>query len=129
MLVKALPLRHLGRRLTADELQCVPMVGNLRVEAELTRRQDRAIARMAILLPLNNAVDPLIQLHAIRLLKVDNRGMLIAGIEEHWQRKQRTDYRQALWCWPVDEERLTAERARDPIDVAEEDDQVRSASL
>jgi hypothetical protein len=121
MLVKALCLRNLGRRLSAEELRAAkPLTGNLRVEPELTRGQLPNSARMALLLPVGKGVDPLVQLHGMRLLKIDDRGLLIAGIEERWERKKRIDYRQALWCWPVDARDLTG---ADPIDAEEEADQ------
>jgi hypothetical protein len=127
MLVKALCLRCRGRRLLVETLRSTPpYAGRLRVEPELTRRQSPNRARMALLLPLDNGVDPLVKLHGIRLLTINERGLVIAGLEEHWSRKQRNDYRQALWCWPIDPSELVV--VQDPTDRDEEAEQLLGAT-
>jgi hypothetical protein len=60
----------------------------------------------------------------MRLPKVDDRGLLIAGIEERWDRRQLRASCQALWCRPID--------TREPmktgrIDSWEETDQLAAS--
>jgi hypothetical protein len=127
MLVRALCLRCRGRRLPVETLRSTPpYAGRLRVEPELTRRPAPNHARMALLLPLDNSVDPLVKLHGIRLLTINGRGLVIAGVEEQWSRKQRSDYRQALWCWPIDPSELVV--VQDATDRDEEAEQVLGAT-
>lgn len=59
-------------------------------------------------------------LNRVRQLFIDSRGMVIQGIEETWRRKNRTDHRQTLWCWPVDPSEAIARDRRDAIDMEEE---------
>ena len=121
MLVRALSLRHLGLRLNADQLRdLVPMVGNLRYEANPTGPRTGDGALTCILMPLSDSTEPLIQLFHARVRTIDKRGIIIQGIECVWQRKRRTDYRQALWAWPVSLDDLKPLKpVLDPIDMEE----------
>lgn len=120
MLVKALKLRRMGERISPEELRGTPpMVGNLSVKQDQLRRLATRGSRMALLMPLGGGCEPLAQLHSARLALVDHRGLVIQGIEESWRRKQCTDHRQALWCWPVDPSEALPKDARDAIDIEE----------
>ncbi len=46
-------------------------------------------------------VPPLVELFSAKLLRIETRGILIAGEEEVWDRKRKTTYRQTLWAWPL----------------------------
>ena len=121
MLVKALKLRRMGERISAEGLRGTPpMLGTLRVEQDQLRRLAVRGSRMALLMPLGGGCEPLAQLHSARLVLVDHRGLVIQGVEESWRRKQCTDHRQALWCWPVDPTEAIPRDARDAIDIEEE---------
>jgi hypothetical protein len=61
------------------------------------------------------------------LLKVDRGGLLLAGIDEHRKRKERSGFRQAWWCFPVTPAELARECAPDPEDAEEEREQVVAA--
>jgi hypothetical protein len=51
--------------------------------------------RTAILLAGPEATDVLLQLHDIQLQRWDARGLVLAGFEVEWNRKQRSTYRQS----------------------------------
>jgi hypothetical protein len=69
-------------------------------------------------MPLSGSTEPCIQLFHARVRTIDKRGIIIQGTEEVWQRKRRTDYRQALWAWPIHPDDLKPSPP-DPIDVEE----------
>lgn len=41
------------------------------------------------------------ELFSARVLRIEDRGILVGGHEEFWNRKQRTSYVQVLWAWPM----------------------------
>lgn len=66
MLVRALYLRHLGRRLSTDELHAqVPMVGRLQFDSDPHGRGGRVL-----LMPLAGTTDPAAALHGACLRKI-----------------------------------------------------------
>jgi hypothetical protein len=42
-----------------------------------------------------------LELYSARLLKIESRGILIAGEEEFWARKRCTSFKQTIWAWPA----------------------------
>lgn len=94
------------------------MVGNLRYEASPSGPQSGKGALTCILMPLSGSTEPCIQLFNARVRTIDKRGIIIQGTEEVWQRKRRTDYRQALWAWPIHPDELKP-AAPDSIDAEE----------
>lgn len=120
MLVKALCLRYLGHKLSADELRGeLPMIGNLRFEdSPLGPRTGRG-ALTCLLMPLTGSTEPKVQLFHARVRRIDARGLIIQGTEDVWRRKARDSYRQALWCWPIDAEEVKPAPA-DPVDAEDE---------
>jgi hypothetical protein len=120
MLVRALRLRHHGVRLTADELRAVePLVGRLQYEANPTGGRDDRGALTCLLMPLGNSVEPQLQLFHARVRRIDRRGLVIQGTEDHWVRMKRESYRQALWAWPINLAELEPSTPH-PIDAEEE---------
>jgi hypothetical protein len=103
--VAVLCLREKGRRLSADELaQRRPLVGLLTIDVGHERwdRRQGEKARHALLYD-PDATEGLAELHRAVVLKMNQRGMVLAGHEEVWGRrgKERQVYRQAWWCWPT----------------------------
>jgi len=103
MLVKALRLWNKDVKLTADELRAqTPMVGWLRYDAGPYGGRDGRGAMTCLLMPRDaNLTEPLVQLYSARI-KIDKQGIRIRGEEDEWRRKERTSYKQVLWCWPYD---------------------------
>jgi hypothetical protein len=122
MLVRMLKLRHLGQRLSLEALRSAkPDLGYLYVIEEVARRYPgKRDIRMAMLKSSPHACEGVENLHGVRLVKIDQRGLVLAGVEEHWHRKQRTDYRQAWWCWPVMAADVARDTAPDPELAADE---------
>lgn len=103
MLVRSLFLRHLGAKLTPEQLHDqTPMVGRLRFEHAYYGGRDGRGAHVCLLMPDNpQLTDPIAQLHRAKVIKIEARGVLIRGEEDHWRRKERTSYPQVLWAWPA----------------------------
>jgi hypothetical protein len=121
MLVQALLLRDQGRPLPAAELRAMPpLVGWLRFEPDVAGRLRGRGAQRCVLMPLQLGVDPLVQLFSARVRTIERRGIVIQGIEETRRRKQRIDFRQAMWCWPVTPADLGAAEVLDPLDAEDE---------
>jgi hypothetical protein len=80
---------------------------------------------MDMLLPYPDSPSPITKLHAIELVQWDLRGLVLRGLEEIWQRQQRTDYRQAWWVVPLVGSDVAP--SRNPIDDAEELEQIEQA--
>ena len=102
------------------------MVGCLRYEANPYRGSDGRGALTCLLMPVGSSTDPHVQLFSARIRRIDARGIIIQGVEEHWQRKRHTDYPQALWAWPIHPEDLKP-LPPDPIDVEESEMDMREA--
>lgn len=87
-------LREKGYRLPpADARASAPYEGFLRVSRAPGGRVGQW-ARTAMLFANEGGDELLVQLHNVQLQSWDSRGVVIAGTEIHWDRKQRTDYRQ-----------------------------------
>jgi len=52
-------------------------------------------------MPTSGELQPLVELFGARLLRIEARGVLIAGEQDFWNRKRRLTYPQVLWAWPV----------------------------
>jgi hypothetical protein len=102
MLVRVRMLRKKGQKLTAQQVHAGAWIeGLIRVQPEPARRLARADRLVAILVPEASTVDPLAQLFGARLLRMELRGFVLAGVEEIWDRKRGTDHPQTWWCVPV----------------------------
>jgi hypothetical protein len=98
MLVEVLTLRRGGRRRPVTELQeAIPARGHLRVSKAPARHLDAQWERSALLLPSPQSVEPLLELHRVRIVSWDPRGLVLAGVEETWRRKECQCWRQAWW--------------------------------
>jgi hypothetical protein len=98
MLVEVLRLRERGAPLTSAELQAVkPVHGYIRLSKAPTHRMDSEWDRSAILTPDPFATTPTLELHRVRPATWDSRGLVLAGLEETWRRKECTAYRQSWW--------------------------------
>ena len=95
------------------------MVGRLRYEASYYGGKDGNGAYACLLMPVSGSTEPEVQLYHAKVIKVEERGILIQGQEYVWRRKERMVYPQTLWCWPVDPGAVRR-HAPDPIDVEDE---------
>jgi len=104
MLVKALRLWHRDVKLTAEQVQAqTPLVGRLRYVASPYGGRDGRGAVQCLLMPQDRlSAEPLVQLYSARIRVIDERGLRIHGEEDEWRRKDRTAFKQVLWCWPVE---------------------------
>lgn len=127
VLVRVVMLREKGRRMSPAEVrQRVPLDGWIRVAREPAKRLPLGQWRyMAMLLPYPDSPSPIAALHAMELVQWDLRGLVLRGLEELWQRKQRTDYRQAWWVVPLVGSDVAP--VRNLIDDAEELEQIEQA--
>ena len=115
MLVKALRLRYLGHRIPSDVLKAeTPMVGELTYGPHLHGR-----SMTAMLMPVAGSSEPLVQLYSCRI-KIEKRGVLILGEEDHWRRKHRECYPQTVWAWPISPEGMSI-RVIQPANLANEE--------
>lgn len=104
MLVHALCLRKLGVKLTPAELRLqTPIVGNLRFVPSTYERRDGRGAWYCCIVPEVWQRGGTLELYSAKLLKIESRGILIAGMEEFWERKRCTSFRQTVWAWPAPE--------------------------
>lgn len=118
MLVKALRLRYMGHRIPTDVLrQEQPMTGELTYSVHLHGR-----TMTAMLMPLGGSTEPVLQLYACKI-KIERRGILIRGEEDHWKRKNRETYPQTVWAWPVPAETMIT--VQPPPDYREMQDLLR----
>lgn len=102
MLVHALLLRRQGIRRSPEELKAAtPLVGRLRLRASEFEGRDGRGRQVCLLMPVEEGVQPLVELFSARLLRIEDRGVLIGGEEDFWNRKRRTTYTQVLWAWPL----------------------------
>lgn len=102
MLVQALRLRRQGLRLSAAELRAeIPLTGLLRMRDSAYQGRDGRGKQVCLLMPMTGGVVPIAELFSARVLRIEDRGILIGGHEEFWNRKQRTTYVQVLWLWPM----------------------------
>ena len=102
MLVHALRLRKLGVKLTPAELRLqTPLVGHLGFMPSTYGKRDGRGAWYCCIVPQTPHPNGTLELYSARLLKIEARGILIAGTEEFWERKRCTSFRQAVWAWPA----------------------------
>jgi len=102
------------------------MLGWLRFEDSYYRGSDGRGAHVCLLMPDDTTItDPLVQLYRAKIVKVEKRGILIRGEEDHWRRKERTTHMQTLWCWPAAQDRVTM--SFDPEARAHAWDEMRDA--
>lgn len=117
MLVRALLLRHLGAKIDPARLRAAqPMVGLLTLDRSPYDGRDGRGRNVCRLMAADHGRTPQIELFSARLIRIEKHGILIAGEEDHWNRKRRTTYPQALWAWPFDgkpQQETTPIRGRD----------------
>lgn len=95
MRVSVYQLREKGlRRPPAEVRASRPIEGFIRVTREPGGRVNQW-ARTSMLFADAAEQQVLLQLHQVQLQHWDSRGVVLAGIETRWSRKQRTDYRQS----------------------------------
>lgn len=101
MLVQALLLRHQGKPIDPVVLRkTTPLLGELSYHPSQYQGRDGRGLMNALLVPTGDLRQPEITLYSARFVKVERRGILIAGLEEEWHRKICKKYRQTLWAWP-----------------------------
>ena len=102
MLVHALLLRRQGIRRSPEELKAsTPLIGRLRLRASHYEGRDGRGRQVCLLMPVEEGVQPIVELFSARLLRIEDRGVLIGGEEEFWNRKRRATYTQVIWAWPL----------------------------
>lgn len=102
MLVRALRLRRQGARISSAELRAeTPLAGLLRIRESAFQGRDGRGKQICLLMPSTGGVVPIVELFSARVLRIEDRGILVGGHEEFWNRKQRTTYVQVLWAWPM----------------------------
>jgi hypothetical protein len=100
MLVEALLLRHRGIPIDPVVLRkATPLRGELIYKPSYYKGRDGRGLMNAMLLPAELSL-PEVTLYGARILKVEQRGILIAGEEEEWNRKICKKFRQTMWAWP-----------------------------
>lgn len=122
MLVRALCLRRQGVKLTPEELRSTtPMVGTLIMRKSVYRGRDGRGNQVCLLMPTAKSVQPYVELFSARLIRIEERGILIAGEEDVWNRKRQTTYAQTLWAWPFlpDEIKVVQPKSASRADVSE----------
>lgn len=77
------------------------MVGLLRMRDSSYQGRDGRGKQVCLLMPQTGGVVPIVELFSARVLRIEDRGILVGGHEEFWNRKQRTTYVQVLWAWPM----------------------------
>lgn len=97
MLVAVLKLRSGQRKRSKEELAAdVPLVGYMELVDTPERRLPRKRERSALLMPPElYAVEPLAELHRCEFGPWKRRGLILYGVEETWNRRDRIDYPQA----------------------------------
>ena len=103
MLVRALLLRHLGAKIDSATLRATqPLVGLLTLGRSSYDGRDGRGVNVCRLMPAGSGLTPHVELLSARLIRIERRGLLICGEEDHCNRKRCTTYPQALWAWPLD---------------------------
>ncbi|WP_141100953.1 hypothetical protein [Roseateles aquatilis] len=102
MLVYALRLRRAGVKLTPVEVRGqTPLLGNLAFRRSFYEGRDDRGPMVCLLTPQRGECGWHVELLNAQVLRIEPRGMLIAGEEDEWVRKKRTSHRQAIWAWPA----------------------------
>lgn len=79
----------------------VPLSGILRMRDSVYQGRDGRGKQICLLMPVHGGVTPIVELLSARLLRIEDRGIVIGGHEEVWNRKRCTSYVQVLWAWPM----------------------------
>jgi hypothetical protein len=121
MLVNVVLLRRLGERLAPGELRAqAALVGTIRLYREPGGRVGQWNRVAALTLPHGRSIE----LHEARLTRWDVRGLVLCGEERAWKaRRECVAHPQAWWCRPLPPD-AGRPALRDPIDLAEELEQV-----
>lgn len=82
------------------------MEGDLRLIDSYYAGRDGRGKQLCLLVPQSGNVRALVELYSAKLIRIETKGILIAGEEEVWDRKRVTKYRQTLWAWPVPPQQL-----------------------
>jgi hypothetical protein len=124
MRVRVVFLRHEGARLSADDVrQQAGVVGTI----GLHREPGGCLGewkRLAILTVPNR---PALKLHGAQLVRWDERGLVLAGVEEVRKRRECLRHRQAWWCRPLGPDAPRSAESTDPLDEDEEREQLALA--
>ncbi|ALV07313.1 hypothetical protein [Roseateles depolymerans] len=122
MLVRALCLRRQGVKLTPEELRAAtPLVGTLILDKSTYKGRDGRGNQVCLLMPTGNSTVPHVELFSARLIRIEQRGILIGGEEDIWKRKKRTTYPQVLWAWPFspDAEKIEPPKSASSVHLSE----------
>ena len=102
MLVHALRLRSRGVKLTPAELRAQrPLAGRLSFNRSAYQGRDERGLWVCTLMPELGESGWSVELFDARVLRIEQRGILVGGFEDTWLRKRRTSYTQVLWAWPA----------------------------
>jgi hypothetical protein len=121
MLVQVVMLRDRGQRLTAEQVRASrALEGYISVRQDVSPRLPVGKwSRVARLTTDPGNITAIAELYEVRLVRWDGRGIVLSGIEEHWRRKERTDYRQAWWVRWLDAAAVARANRPHPIDTEE----------
>ena len=125
MRVRVVFLRHEGARLSAEEVrQQGGVVGTIRLHREPGGR----LGEWRCLATLTVFDRPALELHGAQLVRWDDRGLVLAGEEQLWKRRECARYRQAWWCRPLGPGAPgDGAKGSDPLDEDEEREQLALA--
>ncbi len=102
MLVHTLRLRKLGVRLIPAELRLQPpLVGHLTLRPSVYAGRDGRERSFCCVVQEVNGAGESLGPYSARLLKIESRGILIAGDGESWERRRCTTHKQTMWAWPA----------------------------
>jgi hypothetical protein len=126
MRVEVVLLRANGARLTREQLEAARRLrGHISVVRTPAGRLPLGQWEpLALLKAEPQDIEPIAELHHARLLHWDSRGLVLAGVEQTWHRKQRTDHRQAWWVRLSGAAASTPGAARDLSDFEERIEQM-----
>lgn len=90
-------LRSKGVRRPDDEVKAGPwFVGAVSLDPSPGIRKGSPIA---LLMAPDGKIEPIATIFDVRV-RMNPRGLLLSGVEEVWDRKRKTVYRQSWWCLP-----------------------------
>jgi len=79
-----------------------PLVGLLTLDRSPYEGRDGRGRNVCRLMPAGSGCTPYVELLSARLVRIEKRGLLIVGEEDHWNRKRCITHPPALWAWPFD---------------------------
>jgi hypothetical protein len=124
MRVRVVFLWHEGARLSAEEVrQQAGLVGTIR----LHREPGGCLGEWKRLAILTVPSRPALELHGAQLVRWDERGLVLAGEEQVWKRRECFRHRQAWWCRPLGPGAPGGVEGADPLDEDEEREQLALA--